>query len=180
MTASSASAVYLSLAHPNSFLLMIAFFSYQLVAIGYRSLYLKKLFTGTIKPKTVDWLIGVIPTIFNISILVWGLYNVFQKNYFGFTGIVFGSIGLMYSFNWLRRFFILPKEKQHWLFSHFQGFGAAYIAAVTAFLVVNINFLPPLLVWLSPTVVGAIIITLTTIKYKKKFLQNQEIKYITD
>jgi len=180
MTASCASAVYLSLAHPNSFLLMIAFFSYQLVAIGYRSLYLKKLFTGTIKPKPVDWLIGVVPAIFNISIFGWGLDNVFHQEYFGITGIVFGSIGLMYSFNWLRSFFIPPKEKQHWLFSHFQGMGAAYIAAVTAFMVVNISFLPPLLVWLSPTVVGAALITLTTIKYKRKFLQNQKIKYITD
>jgi hypothetical protein len=87
---------------------------------------------------------------------------------------------LLYAFNWLRRFFITPKEKQHWVFSHLQGFGAAYIAAVTAFVVVNINFLPPLLVWLSPTVVGAVIITTTTISYKKKFSRNQKIKYITD
>src|SRR5258705_7270970 len=116
MTAASSAAVYLSIAHPNPFLLMIAVFSYQLAATGYRSLYLKKLFTGTIKPKFVDWLIGIVPVIFNISILIWGVNKILNGNNFGITGIVFGIIGLMYVFNWLRRFFITPKEKQHWLF----------------------------------------------------------------
>jgi hypothetical protein len=109
-----------------------------------------------------------------------GINKVSHGNNFGTTGIVFGSIGLLFAFNWLKQFFILPKEKRHWVFSHLQGFGAAYIAATTAFMVVNIKFLPDLLVWLSPTVVGATIITLVTISYKKKFLRNQKIKYITD
>lgn len=180
MTAACAAAVYLSVAHPNPFLLMIAVFSYQLVAIGYRSLWLKKIFTGTVKPKAVDWLIGFVPTIFNVSIFIWGVNKITHGISFGIVGIVFGIIGLIYAFNWIKRFYILPKEKQHWLFSHLQGFGAAYIASVTAFLVVNVNFLPPFLIWLSPTVVGAVLITLTTIKYKKKFLKNEKLKYITD
>jgi uncharacterized membrane protein len=180
MTAACTAAVYLSIAHPNPFLFMIAIFSYQLTAIGYRSLWLKKLFTGTIKPKAVDWLIGIVPAIFNISIIIWGVNKVMNGNNFGIVGIVFGCIGSMYAYKWIKRFYILPKEKQHWLFTHFQGFGAAYIASVTAFLVVNINFLPPLLVWLTPSIVGAIIITLTSISYKKKFSKNQQIKYITD
>jgi uncharacterized membrane protein len=180
MTAACIAAVYLSIAHPNPFLLMIAFFSYQLVSIGYRSLYIKKLFTGTVKPKATDWLIGIVPALFNVSIIIWGINKIMHGNNFGFTGIIFGSIGLRYSYNWFRQFFIPPKEKQHWLFTHFQGFGAAYIASVTAFLVVNINFLLPLLVWLSPTVIGATLITLTTIKYKKKFSKNEKVKYITD
>jgi hypothetical protein len=159
MTVACAAALYLSIAHPNAFLLMVAVFSYQLVAIGYRSLYLKKLFTGTVKPKAVDWLIGIVPALFNISIIIWGISKIIQGNNFGIIGSVFGAIGLIYAFNWLKRFFIPPKEKQHWVFSHFQGFGAAYIASVTAFLVVNINFLPPLLIWLSPGAVGAVLIT---------------------
>ena len=180
MTVACVAALYLSIAHPNPFLLMVAVFSYQLVAIGYRSLYLKKLFTGTVKPKPVDWLIGIVPALFNISIIIWGIYKITEGNNFGIIGIVFGAIGMMYAYNWLKQFFILHKEKQHWLFSHLQGFGAAYIASVTAFLVVNINFLPPLLIWLSPGAVGAVLITLTSIKYKRKFSRNQKIKYITD
>ena len=180
MTAACSAAVYLSIAHPNPFLFMIAVFSYQLVAIGYRSLWLKKLFTGTMKPKWVDWLIGIVPVIFNASIIIWGINKISGGNNFGITGIVFGLIGLMYAFNWIKRFYIYPKEKQHWVFSHLQGFGAAYIASVTAFLVVNVNFLPGLLVWLSPTIVGTVIITLTTVKYKRKFSRNEKVKYITD
>jgi len=47
-------------------------------------------------------------------------------------------------------------------------------------MVVNIKFLPPLLVWLSPTVVGASIITIVSINYRRKLSRNQPIKYITD
>ena len=180
MTAACTAALYLSIAHPNAFLLMVAVFSYQLVAIGYRSLYLKKLFTGTVKPKAVDWLIGIVPGLFNISIIIWGISKITDGNNFGIIGTVFGVIGMMYAFRWIKHFFVYPKEKQHWLFSHLQGFGAAYIASVTAFLVVNINFLPPLLIWLAPGVIGGVLITITSIKYKRKFKRNQPIKYITD
>ena len=170
----------LVIAHENIFLLMIAVFSYQLVAIGYRSLWLKKLFTGTIKPKAVDWLIGVVPAIFNVSIIIWGINKVMNGINFGIVGIAFGAIGMAYAFKWIKHFFVHPKAKQHWLFSHLQGFGAAYIASVTAFLVVNINFLPPLLIWLAPGVIGGVLITITSINYKRKFSRNQQIKYITD
>ena len=186
MTAACSAAVYLSIAHDIPFLLMIAVFSYQLVAIGYRSLWIKKLFTGTIKPKWVDWLIGIVPAVFNISIIIWGINRIMHGNNFGITGIVFGAIGLRYAFNWIKSFYVHPKEKQHWLFSHLQGFGAAYIAATTAFLVVNarfipgVKFLPDWTVWLMPAAIGATLITLTTIKYKKKFSRNEKVKYITD
>ncbi len=180
MTASCSSALYLGIAHPNPFLLMVAFFSYQLVAIGYRILYLKKLFTGTLKLQAIDWLIGIVPAIFNVSILIWGVYNILHHQYFGITGIAFGSIGIAYSYNWLKGFYTAPKEKQHWLFTHFQGFGAAYIAATTAFMAVNITFLPSLLVWLSPSAVGTVMITLTTIKYKKKFAKKEIVKHINE
>ncbi len=180
MTLSCSSALYLGIAHLNPFLLVIAVFSYQTVAMGYRVLYLKRLHTGTVKPVIVDWLIGIVPAIFNISIFCWGIYEAVNSRYFGITGIVFGSIGLLNSFNWLKQFYFPPREKQHWLFAHFQGFGGAYIAATTAFLVVNINVLPGLLVWLSPTVVGATLITLTSIKYKRKFMKNQVVKHVND
>lgn len=169
MTVSCSSAVYLAIVRPNQFLLMVAFFSYQLVAIGYRSVFLKKLYTGTIKPKLVDWLIGVVPAVFNLCILFWGVLLISQKRYFGVMGIVFGCIGLVYTYNWLRSFYVPPKAKQHWMFSHFQSLGAAYIATFTAFLVVNNTLLPGLLAWLLPSIVGSVIITLTSIKYRKKF-----------
>jgi len=42
----------------------------------------------------------------------------------------------------------------------------SYIAAVTAFLLVNNEILPPVSVWLLPTVVIAPLITIWTRRYK--------------
>lgn len=94
---------------------------------------------------------------------------VLRGDYFGVTGMVFGAIGGVYAFNWLKGFFRPSSAKQEWMFTHFQSFGAAYIAAFTAFVVVNINFLPPLIVWLFPSAIGGMLIAATTIKYRKKF-----------
>jgi hypothetical protein len=44
----------------------------------------------------------------------------------------------------------------------------AYIAAVSAFSVVNLMFLPPIVRWLWPTVIGVPLLILTTNRYKKK------------
>ncbi len=174
MTAVFVSAIYLSVVSSNAFLLMISFFSYQLTAIGYRSVFLKNLYTGAVRPQVVDWVIGVVPALFNALILFWGARLVLRGVYFGVVGIVFGVIGALYAYTWMKSFFVPPREKQYWLFSHFQSFGAAYIAAFTAFVVVNVNFLPPLLVWLFPSLVGGFIIAATTRKYKKKFLKSRK------
>ena len=57
--------------------------------------------------------------------------------------------------------------KQH-ILQHITKMGATYIATFTAFLVVNIQFLPPLLVWLSPTVVGTLAIVIAKRKWQQK------------
>lgn len=178
MTLACSLGIVLSILHPNIFLFLIAIFSYQMTATGYRSLKLKALYKGTLKPQLIDWLIGLLPAIFNLVIIVWGILTLINSNTFGIMGIVFGGFGLRNAILWLQQFFKAPKDKMHWLYAHLQGFGGAYIAAFTAFMVVNINFLPALLVWLLPGILGGFLIALTTNKYKKKFAQKEKVKYI--
>ncbi len=60
-------------------------------------------------------------------------------------------------------------QKMHWFFNHFIRMLSAYIATFTAFCVVNVHFLPPLLVWILPGAIGGTMITLLVKKYKRKF-----------
>jgi hypothetical protein len=56
-----------------------------------------------------------------------------------------------------------------WWYQHMQGMVGAYIAAVSAFSAVNLYFLPPIIRWLWPTVVGSIGLSVWIRYYRKKF-----------
>lgn len=73
---------------------------------------------------------------------------------FGSVAIVFGGIALLRVWQTTRSFRTLPDDKAYWLYAHIIGMWGGYIATLTAFLVVNVHFLPSVLVWLLPTVVG--------------------------
>ena len=78
--------------------------------------------------------------------------------------LVFGTLLLGFSsFDFFRK--KLPANPY---ILHAGRIGGAYIAAVTAFLVVNFSFLPPLLVWLAPTLVGSAAIALSIRKLVRK------------
>jgi uncharacterized membrane protein len=171
MTAACASAFYMAIAKPNLFLFIIGVFSYQLVGVGYRTLYRKKFS----KPAWIDWIIGLVPALFSALMIGLGVLTLMRGNMFGITSLIFGSIGMTIAIRWLRSFYVTPKEKGGWLFTHFQSMGGAYIATTTAFLVVNVHVLPPVLLWLTPTVVGSVIITFVTAKYKRR----QATKHLT-
>lgn len=170
MTGVFITAVFVSIMHNIPFLLMVGFFSYHMVCSGYRALSLKKLHL-TQKPKVIDWAIAVVAGLFNIALLMWGIYNKFivQEN-MGIVAIIFGLIGIQIVFTDVRKFFKKPSEKNHWLFSHIGGMMGGYIATWTAFLVVNINFLPALVIWLGPAALGVpfIVYQLRKIKSPEK------------
>ncbi len=74
----------------------------------------------------------------------------------------------------------LKDGKQHWFFAHLTRMCAAYIATTTAFVVVNVNFLPQLVVWLGPTVIGSAGITYWTIVYKQKFAKKIAVANVSE
>ena len=63
----------------------------------------------------------------------------------------------------------MEKEKYAWFFDHMTGMFTSYIAAVSAFSAVNLNFLPMIVQWLWPTFVGVPILIIWATYYKKKF-----------
>ena len=104
--------------------------------------------------------------LFGSAFIVFGLLNLFNGKTFGIVFLVFGLISLLF----VRQDWITFKGqstiRNFFLTTHIQRMMGSYIASVTAFLVVNNDILPPVFVWLLPTVVIAPLITIWTRKYK--------------
>jgi len=144
---------------------MVGFFSYYLVVRGYRILYLKKLGAGQ-TATWLDWSIVAIAVSFGGSLVIWSFLP--GSKGFSTVALAFGIICLGFSARDIQLFVTGPKQKNHWLFGHLTSMGAGYIATWTAFVVTNIHFLPTVVVWLAPTVIGTICIAYARRKYQSK------------
>ncbi len=142
----------MSILHNNMFLLIIAVFSFYMTATGQRFLYLKKLNEGQ-KPKKIDWTITITMILFALFFILFGAYLILNGNNFGIVLLVFGLISILMSKTDIKTYRGNVKHKNYWLLIHIQRMIGAYIAALTAFLVVNNNYLPPVVAWLLPTVI---------------------------
>jgi len=175
MTGVFITAVYVAAIRQNVFLLMVGFFSYHMICSGYRALYLKKLHREQ-KPSLTDWFIASAAGIFNLILLGWGLYAAFiRQDTIGIVAMVFAFTGLGYVYADVKKFFVRPAEKNHWLISHVNGMIGGYIATWTAFLVVNITFLPALVLWLGPAAAGVPVIIYFIRKIKASGIKVQSI-----
>ena len=165
MTVVFITATVLGILKERWFLFMVGFFSYYLVVRGYRILYLKKLGAGQ-HARWIDWSIVSIAMAFGASLVAWSLLAAPK----GLTtvALVFGGICMIFAARDIQLFVRGPKLKNHWVFGHITSMGAGYIATWTAFVVTNVHFLPPPVVWLAPTAVGTVCIALTTRKYRMK------------
>ena len=168
-------AVILAPMHNNLFLTLVAVFSFYLAFSGYRAIYRKAAYqTG--KAKFIDWFFCILNALFSGTFLVVGIMQLPAA--FGIISIVFGSIGTMLSLRDALSFVRPSSEKHKWLFSHMIGMIAAYIAAVSAFSAVNLNFewLPPAIQWLWPTIIGVPLMNRWVKSYKMKLNKGRELK----
>jgi uncharacterized membrane protein len=169
MSAVFVSAVILSIARNNVFLLLVGFFSYYLTVRGYRILYLKNLPAGQ-KPTLVDWLITGVAGLFILTLVGWGVTLLMVGERMGIVALVFGGIGGSFVRKDIVQFLRPPQEKMHWWYGHISSMGGSYISAVTAFIVVNIRLAEfQWVLWIVPSVVGTILIVRTIRFYKAKF-----------
>jgi len=152
------SALVISIAKNNSFLLAIAVFSFYMNYTGYRALKNRK-----VRYKWFDWL----ALIASAAVVIYMFISL------NIVLVVFGA---------LLTFFIVqdvltqlkPDEQlkqvaKERVITHLGRMSGTYIATVTAFAVVNINFVNPgWLVWLLPTFVGVPVIVYFTRVWRKK------------
>lgn len=103
---------------------------------------------------------GAIDVLFPALLLAGALTLGIWGQLIGFPlAVVFGVVGVVVSVRQLRYWLTVPSSPQHGKYQHMQSMVGASIAALTAFLVVNVRaFGVPerlqLVAWLAPTLIG--------------------------
>lgn len=149
-----------------AFLFMVGFFSYYFVVRGYRVLYLKGLGRSQ-RAIWLDWAISGVALLFGLGLILWSVTQLRNGNSFWPVPMAFGLTSLFFSAADIRLYINGPKTKQHWIVGHIASMGGGYIATWTAFVVTNVKFLPPVVVWLLPGVIGGIIISRSVRRYTR-------------
>jgi hypothetical protein len=171
MATATIAALIVSAYRPNYFLLGLSVFSFHLAFVGYRILFRKR--PERDRPETLDWSI----TLATFACGVMEIYFGLQAQGAGqVLFIVFGGAMIGNAIQTIRIYLQKTRQKNEWFFDHMNGMLASYIAAVTAFSAVNFNFLPTLIQWLWPSVIGAPLIAIWITKYKKKFAKGSAPK----
>jgi uncharacterized membrane protein len=166
MTGVFVTAIAISILKSLAFLFMIGFFSYYFVVRGYRQLFLKGLGRSQ-KASALDWFITSVAFLFGVGLISWAVWLYSKSISFWLVPTVFGIISIGFALTDARLYLKGPTSKQHWLVGHIVSMGAGYIATWTAFIVTNVKFLPPVLVWLAPSLIGTFFISYSIRKYIK-------------
>lgn len=169
MAVVAASAMVLALWRPILFLAFIAIFSFYLAFRGYRVLFRKKPLQGQ-GARAIDWGGAILALGGSVALIVLGIVRpspVWVQ--LSPVAIVFGLIGATISTHDLWRFVHPPTDRNSWWYSHMGGMIGSYIAAVSAFSVVNFHFLPTAVRWLWPTVIGVPGIVVWVGYYRRRF-----------
>jgi len=182
MAVVATTAVVIGIIRPNIFLALVAVFSFHMVASGYRALFHKRLHEGQ-KPGTMDLLLQGTAGFINGGLLVWGITNFMLGNRSSSTiiFIAFGMIGSLMVWRNLQRFYKRSHDKHEWLYDHMTGFLGGYIATVSAFSAVNMEFIKPVwLQWLWPTLLGSPLITYWIRHYRAKLSRGRRAKDVVE
>ncbi len=147
MLAVGLSALMLAVVHPNPFLFAVGVFSLYLVFTGWRAAMLRD---G--RHRTLDHAGGAVMALAGLGMLGWGAQGVVAGS--GAQPVIllaFGSIGLTMALvdwrDWARG----PVTGKARIARHLGRMLGGTIATITAAGVVNLGFLPDLVVWLGPT-----------------------------
>ncbi|WP_210521936.1 DUF2306 domain-containing protein [Hymenobacter terricola] len=134
------------------FLLLTAVFSLYMAGFGYRSLFLKQL-AWDARVVAFDWAVAGV----GLAVFLGTVAYAFVA---GNVAVgVFGALGAATAIRQLRGYANAGHwTKNQWLLNHISGFMASYIAAVSAFSVTSLHFIPFPYNFLWPTALGTPII----------------------
>jgi len=141
------SALVLSVVHPNPFLFAVGVFSLYLVFTGWRAAIVRD---G--KPRRLDHAGGTVMALAGLGMLGWAGQGVLAGS--GAQPVIllaFGSIGLTMALADWRDWARGPIAGKARIARHLGRMLGATVATITAAGVVNLGFLPDLVVWLGPT-----------------------------
>jgi len=167
MLTNGVSALVVACIHFNVFLFIVGVFSIYILSTAKRFLFLRGIHTGQ-KPKKGDWVVTYSMLFFGLCFMIYGgTLIAFSKN-FGVVLLVFGIISFLMVKQDIGIYRGNIKNTNYWLLIHIGRMIGAYIASITAFLVVNNTILPSLVAWLAPGVLLTPLIFYWINKYKGK------------
>ena len=159
------------------FLLLIAIFSSYLTFLGWRALARKH--PEREPAVAADWVGAGLALAAGSGMIAMGILQRGQIGSFSIVLYALGSICFGSGVRSMYQFFRPPTARAAWLFAHFGNMLAAYIATVTAFSAVNLRFIDPVwLRWLWPTVLGTLVITYYTRRYKRKLAGGARVQQL--
>ena len=152
--------------HENIFLFAVGGFTLFMICSGYRIIHLKKRIKLTANPFTfLDSLIFLFGISFGSFLLLLGFNRIINGISFGVVPSVFGLISVGFAWQDYKVISRKAEIKQVWMRNHIIRMMGALIASFTAFLVVNFQIQPNWVLWLSPTLIGSILIVTFIRKY---------------
>ena len=159
-------AVVLGLARPNPFLTMVAVFSFYTAFSGYRALRHKR----PARRDVVGWAAALLTLGVSLGLIAFGIVApspLWQR--LSTVAIVFGALGARLAWRDLVALARPPADPMQWWYVHMTRMLSSYIAALSAFSVVNFTFLPVTARWLWPALIGTPLIVLWTTYYRRRF-----------
>ncbi|MEZ4755538.1 MAG: hypothetical protein R2817_01785 [Flavobacteriales bacterium] len=173
-------AILAGIVRPNPLMALVAIFSFHLAASGYRSLALKKLHEGQRMAKW-DFILHGTAAVVNLGILLWGTLNLAfgRADDAGIIFTAFGILGLFLVWRNVHQFYKRSVDKREWVYMHMSGSIGAYIATVSAFSAVNLNFIKPMwLQWLWPTIIGVPLLLWWMRRYRWEFTKGKRVSEV--
>jgi uncharacterized membrane protein len=155
MLTSSVCSLVLSILHPNYLLFMIGIFTLYMVGTGIRYIHFKKL--ESYKAGLLDWILTVALLVAAIFFMITGIWLVIKSLHFGLVCVVFSLFALFFVKQDCENYRGKSKLRNYWLLAHLSRMTGGYIASLTAFLVVNAQYLPRqipvVVIWLFPSLI---------------------------
>lgn len=168
-----ATALVITSATQDLFLGTIGVFSGYMVFAGYRALSQKHPDRGD-GATPVDYVAAALMLLVGVGMVGLGLWQALTTGSArAFVLVAFGVLGLVFAGQDAFTFVRGPTVRFDWFYRHIARMLGGYIATVTAVSAVNLLFLPTVVRWLWPTVVGTPLIVVWIRRYQQKFERGQ-------
>ena len=141
-------ALPMTLLRPNLFLFLVAIFSFYQALTGWRTARNR---TG--QPAWIDWAAAGLMTAAGAGMLIFGFVLLVSGEMMGLVLLAFGGLGGGFGLYDWRQFRRKPLTGKRRIAVHLTRMLGGTVATVTAFVVTNFQFSPPVVLWLAPTAV---------------------------